>query len=156
MPAAGSRGHLRLPHPSSGTFSTAQDTAAIAQLFLNSGTYGTRTVLSRALAGEALRNQIPGIPASFFGETHGEASWSYLWSIAGKDKWTRYPAFRPSVFSFMGASGTFIWGDPHDNVVGVYLSVPAHYHPPIPPSPLQEPVFNIDLFANMVAAAVVE
>jgi CubicO group peptidase (beta-lactamase class C family) len=145
-----SRESRRLPWPSTGVFSTARDLAVFVQMFLQRGTYNRRRILGRSSVEEMTRNQIPGMRSEMWNSV--EASWSYTWTMADGQKWLGYPAFRPGVFNHMGQTGTFAWGDPHDELVCVYLSVPTQYLP-IPESVLEEPVFNADLFANAVYAA---
>jgi serine-type D-Ala-D-Ala carboxypeptidase len=149
-----SRENRRLPMPSTGVFSTASDMAVLVQTFLQGGTYGARRILSEHATAEMTRNQIPGISTDFFGEHHAEASVGYTWVVGSGEKWLHFPTFPRQSFNHMGGSGNIIWGDPDEDIVGVFLSVPTRYLAPVPPSILSEPIFNADLFANAVYAAV--
>jgi CubicO group peptidase (beta-lactamase class C family) len=128
------------------TYSTAIDLAVFGQTFLNGGTYGDARLLSRPAVTEMTRNQIPGIPATFLGEQHAEASWGYGWTAAGSEKWTEWPVFPEGTFGHGGDSGAIMWVDPSNDLVGVFLAV-SRWEPP------QGLVSCVDLFANAVYAA---
>jgi len=137
---------------SGGVFSTARDAAAFGQMFLNGGGYGSARVLSHAGVEAMTRNQTPGVPAHM-GETAGkQASYGYGWFIQSHEKWRYWDGSLPSLGSFhhQGAGGVLLWVDPAREIVGVYLSVDLAATPEL------EPLWNADLFQNVVTAAVAD
>jgi CubicO group peptidase (beta-lactamase class C family) len=153
FPYLGTDWHMNNPTAASGVYSTALDIAVFAQMCLNGGRYKGAHVLSRASIKEMTRNQIPGIGTTFFGEQHLEASWGYGWSISGNEKWRYYSGALVSAGSYShgGAGGVFLWVDPAQELVGVYLSVLKEKDDT---KRMEET--RKDLFANAVTAAIEE
>jgi CubicO group peptidase (beta-lactamase class C family) len=133
--------------------STAYDMAIFVQTFLNGGTYGGERILSPASVMEMTRNQIPGTPSTFFEETFPEASWGFGWSVHGTKKGGSGSLYSSDSFEHWGAGGTYIWGDPRRNVVGVYFSAvpwdPEHHAE-------SARLWANDFFSDMVTASVRE
>ena len=139
------------PGAAGGVYSTATDLARFGQMFLNRGRYGDVRILSPASVAAMTRNQIPGIQSRFFGEFFPEASWGSGWDIHGNKKsvWNG-SLLSAATFSHGGGGMVFLWADPVYELVGVYLSVALETHPNgLPKS-------SIDLFANAVAASIVD
>jgi CubicO group peptidase (beta-lactamase class C family) len=139
----------RVPGPA-GAYSTALDLAQLVQMFLDGGS-PSRGLLSPAAAAEMTRNQIPGVRAVYRDEVFPEASWGYGWGIQGNKRSLRQPALLSlAAFSHGGAGGSFMWGDPTYDLVGVYLSVvDATY-----PSGMEK--WAVDLFADAATTAVLD
>ncbi len=119
-------------------------------MFLNGGGYGHTRILSRPTVAAATRNQIPGIAAQFFGRKEG--SYGYGWIIESHEKWKYWTGSLPPIgtFGHGGAGGCFMWVDPENEIVGVYLSVVMRI------TEAFEHIWNNDLFQNAVTAAVAE
>jgi CubicO group peptidase (beta-lactamase class C family) len=134
------------PLSAAGATSTALDVAMFCQMFLNAGRYGDARVLSGPAVATMTRNQIPGIGAELMGEYHSEAFWGLGWDIHGPGKWNSHPGalLPPEAFHHRGMGGTYIWGDPSNEIVGAYFSV----------RPSEEIPFMIEEFVNAVTAAV--
>jgi CubicO group peptidase (beta-lactamase class C family) len=151
-----------IPWAAAGVCSTAIDLAILGQMFLNRGAYGDARILSPATVAAMTRNQIPGISARFMDEFFPEASWGLGWSVRGHKKAVAYSGTlqSPATFSHGGAGGAFMWVDPVDEVMGVYLSVFADRE--LPPSvPISEEtrvtlIGCMDLFMDAVTAAIVD
>ena len=62
-------------------FSSVQDIAVFAQMFLNGGVYGDTRILSPVTVAEMTRNQIPGVSADFLEEHFPEAGWGLGWCL---------------------------------------------------------------------------
>jgi CubicO group peptidase (beta-lactamase class C family) len=131
-----------------GCYSTALDVARFGQMFLSRGRYSGVRLLSPAAVTQMSHNQIPGISVNLFGQFHREASWGFGLQIAGDEKWSYFDgSIRPSgTFGHGGGSGGFLWIDPDNDLVGVYLSVA---------SALDQGVFRhrFDMYQNAVYAA---
>lgn len=130
---------------------TALDLATFGQMFLDSGKYANQQVLSPATVHEMTRNQIPGIGTEFLGY-HEEASWGLGWTVQHDERWRWIGGTLPpkGTFYHMGAGGMCLWVDPFNEIVGVYLSVCLEIDDDL------EHHWNLDLFQNMVTAAVVD
>jgi CubicO group peptidase (beta-lactamase class C family) len=136
-----------------GISSTALDLAQFGQMFLESGQFEGTQVLSPASIREMTRNQISGIGTEAYGVWHPEASWSLGWTIQDDERWpwlssTLCPK---GTIAHTGLGGQFLWIDPVNEIVGVYLSVSLD----------QDWVGqmlrgDVDLFQNMVTAAACE
>jgi CubicO group peptidase (beta-lactamase class C family) len=139
------------PTPNTGVQSTALDLAVLGQTFLNGGTYGDCVVLHPATVAEMTRDQIPGVGANFsigaYERHFAEASWGYGWSIAGNERWPRWPMFPRGTFSHSGGGGALLWIDPVNEIVGVYLSICRFSRE------TYDPLSNNDLFVNAIVAA---
>lgn len=141
------RDYRRTPAPEGGVYSTTTDMATFAQMFLDGGD----GVLGRATVSEMMRDQVPGVRATFGPWQEKEASWSYGWGVAGNEKWERYPVFPAGTIHHGGAGLMFVWADPLHEIVGAYFSICRRFQGTVE---LPEPVTNVDLFVNAVYAAV--
>jgi CubicO group peptidase (beta-lactamase class C family) len=129
---------------------TAKDLAAFGQMMLNRGTYGDRRIFSPATVHEMTRNQIPGVGTEFLG-WHDEASWGLGWSVQANERW-RWSAgtlIPEGTFGHLGYGGSAYWIDPINEIVGIHLTVCFDID-----DESGEHHFNLDLFQNMVTAAV--
>lgn len=145
---------LQIPHPSGHLFSTADEMATFAQMFLDRGYHEGKRVLSSAAVTAMTRNQIhaastraPG------GELIPKSSWGLGWMMQDTYPWKearRGILPSPSTFHHQGAAGIGIWVDPESEIVGVYLSTIRSYD-----AATDEYDWNFDLFQNMVSAAVI-
>jgi len=144
-----------LPSPSGGAYSTAMDMAIFGQMFLNQGRYGEHRILSPVTVEAMTRNQIPGIEAQLFEERFPEAGWGLGWSINLKYKGQAYgeALLSPTSYLHGGAGGVHLWIDPVREIVGVFFSVAMENKESDIPS---MPVWNVDLFMNMVSASIDE
>lgn len=153
-PDAGLEGNLsqNSPHGGGGVNSTAMDLARFAQMSLNLGTYDGNTLLSKSAVHEMTRNQIQGLEAVMVGKSV-EASWGLGWMIQSNRRWRWGNGTLTPVGSFghPGIGGHHFWIDPENEIVGVYLSV-CHARD----LERSEHHWNLDLFQNMVTAAVVD
>jgi CubicO group peptidase (beta-lactamase class C family) len=132
---------------------TALDLARFGQMFLDKGRCAAGRILSPASVHEMTRNQIPEVGVSFFGQEDVEASWGLGWAIQGDKRWlwssgTLTPE---GTFNHIGGGGSAIWIDPVNEIVGVYLSVCLDID-----FEKMEHHWNLDLFQNMVTAAVAD
>ena len=145
--------YLDRPHGGVGGYSTAADMAISCQMFLNHGTYGDVRVLGPASVAETTRNQIRGLSGQFKEEDLREASWGYGWSVKGHKK-TRYEGSldSPATFSHQGSGGVSVTVDPAYELVTIYFSVARGIMSP----DYYRPQWSMDLFTNMVTAAVVD
>jgi CubicO group peptidase (beta-lactamase class C family) len=142
----------RLFTGSGGAFSTVMDMAIFAQMFLNGGSYGAARVLSPASVSAMTRNQTPGIPAKIFDEAFPDASWGLGWSVHGSKTGSVGGLYSPEAFEHWGNGGAYIWVDPANEIVGVYLS-----SAPLGDTPkIWADNWRSDIFTDAVTAAVVE
>jgi CubicO group peptidase (beta-lactamase class C family) len=130
-------------------------------MLLNGGAYGGRRILSRASVAAMTRPQADTtIPQLIFprinaaGERHvevGSGGYGYgLFIFSAGDRFRLNGALvSRSGFGHNGYGGAYIWADPEQDVVGVYLSVSPRLH-------RDGPVVNSDLFQNAVHAAIVD
>ena len=93
-----------------------------------------------------------GVGAEFGALRVDEASWGLGWGVSSTQKWPDFPVFPPGTFHHGGGSGTFLWVDRSNDLVGVFLSVARPV--PVEGSPLPQLVWAVDLFANAVYSAV--
>jgi CubicO group peptidase (beta-lactamase class C family) len=86
------------------------------------------------------------------GISHSEASYGYGWFIRSNEKWKYWDGSLQSLgeFHHQGAGGSLLWVDPPKEIVGVYLSVDTGITPSL------EPLWNADLFQNVIASAVAD
>jgi CubicO group peptidase (beta-lactamase class C family) len=152
VPGIDSRINETSPSAQGGVFSTARDVAVFGQTFLNGGTYESARILSRPAVTEMTRNQIQDIPVEGMGISHSEASYGYGWFIRSNEKWKYWDGSLQSLgeFHHQGAGGSLLWVDPPKEIVGVYLSVDTGITPSL------EPLWNADLFQNVIASAVAD
>ncbi len=150
VPELDSRHWEKIPDPSGGAFSTARDVAVFGQTVLNGGSYGPTRILSHPAVAAMTRNQTPGVKARTGGSTLKEASYGYGWFISSNEKWKYWEGSLQSLSAFhhQGAGGTFLWVDPANEIVGVYFSIDLAVTPNF------EPLWNADLFQNVVTSAV--
>jgi CubicO group peptidase (beta-lactamase class C family) len=136
----------------SNVFSTARDVAVFGQMFLNGGTYGAARILSRPAVMAMTRNQTPGIPVTLGPNIRKEASYGYGWFVRTHEKWKYWDGSLQSYgeFHHQGAGGVLLWVDPRDEIVGVYFSVDLAQTPDL------EPLWNADLFQNVISSAVAD
>jgi serine-type D-Ala-D-Ala carboxypeptidase len=141
----------RLYLGSGGALTTAMDMAVFGQMFLNGGAYGSARVLSPVTVAAMTRNQIPGIGAKFLGDVFPEASWGLGWSVHGTKTGLSGGLISPETFEHWGSGGAYVWVDPVNGIVGVYLSTaPAGSSPEIYLNN-----WKTDLFTDAVTAAIV-
>ena len=138
-----------LPAAAGGAFSTAMDLAVLGQTYLNGGTYGSTGLLSRPTVAAMTRNQKPGIGTELAGRFYKEAGYGYGWFVHTGDV---FPYLNGSLqpiggFAHAGGSGSTLWVDPAEGIVGVYLSVLMKWKGLFP-------LWNLDLFQNVVTSAV--
>jgi len=133
---------LKKPACAGGIYSTIIDMAIFGQMFLNKGKYGDRRILSPVTVSEMIRNQIPGVNATYDDEVFKEACWGYGWNVRGHKKDTCGTLRSPISINHGGFSGVSFWVDPAYETVCVYFSVDAKQ--------------NMDLYINMVLASVEE
>jgi CubicO group peptidase (beta-lactamase class C family) len=137
-------------------FSSVQDIAVFAQMFLNGGVYGDARILSPISVAEMTRNQIPGVSAGgLINEEHfPEAGWGLGWCLHVNKHTAVFAETLPSAKSYnhMGWGGTLYWVDPVQELVGCYFSVEMHWENRM------EWLHNTrgDLFVNGVTAAIIE
>lgn len=145
--------YLDRPSASAGGWSTAMDMAVFCQMFLNGGTYGDSGILSPASVSEMTRNQTPGVPSKFKGEYEREGSRGYGWDVKGQKK-PRYHGSldSPTAFTHQGGGGVSILVDPAYDLITIYFSVARGIMSP----ERYRPEWSMDLFTNMVTAAVIE
>lgn len=145
--------YLERPAAWAGGYSTSMDMAAFCQMFLNHGSYGQARILSPASVSEMTRNQIPNVASTFKEDHEREASRGYGWDVKGAKK-PRYHGSldSPTAFTHQGAGGTSILVDPTFNLVTIYFSVARG----VMTSARYSPQWSMDLFTNMVTAAVVD
>ncbi len=150
IPAIDSRLWEEIPWASGGAFSTARDVAVFGQTVLNGGSYGPTRILSRPAVAAMTRNQTPGVPVRLGLNTLKEASYGYGWFISSNERWKYWDGSLPSLgeFHHQGAGGTLLWVDPANEIVGVYFSIVLAETPDF------EPLWNADLFQNVVTSAV--
>jgi CubicO group peptidase (beta-lactamase class C family) len=141
------------PSPSGGAYSTAMDMAIFGQMMLNKGRYGEQRIISPVTVAAMTRNQIPGIAGGIGEEWFPEAGWGLGWSInlEFKDQAYGEALLSPTSYLHGGAGGVHLWIDPVREIVGVFFSVAMENKESDKPS---MPVWNVDLFMNMVSASI--
>jgi CubicO group peptidase (beta-lactamase class C family) len=143
-----------LETPEGGAFSSVQDMAVFAQMFLNGGVYGDTRILSPVSVVEMTRNQIPGISTDFWEEHFPEAGCGLGLILHMNKQKALWAETLPSAESYGhgGYGGTFFWVDPVQELVGCFFSVEKHW------SNRMEWLRNMrgDLFVNGVMAAIIE
>jgi CubicO group peptidase (beta-lactamase class C family) len=142
--------HQTIPDPSFGIFSTAYDMTVFGQMILNRGRYGGARILSPAAVAAMTRDQIPGTRARFYGKLVAHVSWAYGWFVESPSKW---PYFHGSLgplgtLGHPGLGGVMFWIDRSHELIGTYFEVTSHE------TERREPLWNFDLFQNVITAAV--
>ena len=135
-----------------GVFSTGPDMLRFGQMFLNRGVYNGQHILSPASVATMTRDQSRGI-GQWVGheQTAVEASYGYCWHVAGDTHFLKNGSlYSPETFAHMGAGGISLWVDPVYELVYGYFSVALRY------DALNSHVWNTDLFANAITAAVID
>lgn len=145
-----SRQMQETPYGGAGVWSTVRDMAIFGQTFLNGGHYGGARVLSPASVAAMTRDQIPGVPADFFGREISPASIGYGWIVESPAKWRYYHGSLQSLGSFghSGGSGFKLLVDPQRELVLVYVE--ACLRSDVDNGELY---WNCDLFENAITAA---
>jgi CubicO group peptidase (beta-lactamase class C family) len=133
-------------------FSTARDVAVFGQMFLNGGMYNGQRILSRAAVAEMTTTQTAGVPVVMGPSHHKEASYGYGWFLRSDEKWRYWDGSLQSrsEFHHQGAGGVLLWVDPRDEIVSCYFSVDLEE------TPEMEPLWNADLFQNVISSAVAD
>lgn len=142
------------PTAAGGLLSTPMDLAIFAQTFMNGGSYNGTRILSPVTVSEMMRNQIPGVPAMGWGNRMiPEASWGLGWMIQGQEKWPYWTGSLQPVGTVyhQGIGACFLWMDLKHEVIGVYLTVATKVD-----FQTLEHNWDLDLFQNMVTAAIVD
>ena len=142
----------QIPWAFGGAYSTAPDMLRFGQMFLNRGKYGDQRILSPASVAEMTRNQSSGI-GMWFGheQVAPEACYGYCWFVKGGSHFHKNGSLYSSqTFEHMGAGGTSLWGDPANELVYAYFSVSLGF------DALNSNIWNADLFANAITAAVID
>lgn len=144
---------------SSGVASTAYDLAVFLQMLLNRGSYGGRRILSPASVEAMTRHQVDAsIPRIFalVNPTTGKrlevevkgGGYGYgLFIHAANSFQANGSLASTSAFGHMGYASAYMWADPEQDLVGVWLGVVPRFHRDLP-------VANTDLFMNAVYAAI--
>jgi CubicO group peptidase (beta-lactamase class C family) len=144
-----------------GCASTSGDLAVFLQMLLNGGGYGGRRILSRASVAAMTRPQVDTaipliIPMTNAAgtrrdiEVYGGGYGYGLYIFTAGDRFRLNGALvSRSGFGHNGYGGAYIWADPEQDVVGVYLSVSPRLH-------RENTVVNCDLFQNAVHAAIID
>lgn len=143
----------RLCWGSGSTVTTAYDFAVFCQMFLNRGSYGGVRILSPPSVAAMTRNQIPGIGATYDSQVFPEASWGFGWSVHGAKTGWCGGLYSAASYEHWGAGGIYIWVDPENEVLGVYLSSAKDY-PTMDEFFLRS--FACDLFTDAFTAAIDE
>ena len=102
-----------------GLFGTANDLAKMMQLYLNYGTYNEKSILSEEVVQEFIKVQYPdnenrrglGFDKPLLNNTTLPFSEAYP-----------APQVSPESFGHSGFTGTFVWADPKNQLVYVFLS----------------------------------
>lgn len=152
IPPIDSRLNQALPSSQGGVYSTAGDLARFGQMVLDGGTFEGTRILGRAAVGEMTRNQTMGVPVQMLGASISESSYGYGWFVCSDERWKYWDGSlkSPGEFHHQGAGGALLWIDPAKQIVGVYLSVDTGITPDL------EPLWNADLFENVIASAVAD
>jgi CubicO group peptidase (beta-lactamase class C family) len=141
------------PWGSTGVVSTGADLAAFGQTFLNGGRYGDARVLARSTVALMTGNHTPGLKGSIAGHNLAEMSVGYGWFIQHPMKFPFLGGAlgSPGSYSHGGWGGSFLWVDPVQEMVLVFLStqhdvwIPARF-----------PAWEADLFVNAATSAVAD
>ncbi len=102
-----------------GLFATAEDLARLMQLYMNYGTYGGKRYLEEETVKEFIKVQYP--------DNDNRRGLGFDKPLLGNDTLPlkeAYPAPQASAESFghSGFTGTFVWADPKDQLVFIFLS----------------------------------
>ena len=102
-----------------GLFATANDMAKLMQLYVQYGTYGGKRYLSEATVAEFTKVQYPDN-----NNRRGLGFDKPLLNNSELDLSDAYPApeASPESFGHAGFTGTFVWADPKNQLVFIFLS----------------------------------
>jgi CubicO group peptidase (beta-lactamase class C family)/enterochelin esterase-like enzyme len=103
--------------PNAGVFTTAHDLAVFYQMFLNGGTYGGRRLLSAATVRMMLADQTT---KAVLADPTSRASdrWGLSWVLGTGRRDKGVPVHSEQIFSHLGSSGCYVWGDPVEGLIG--------------------------------------
>lgn len=106
-----------------GLFSTANDLAKFIQMYLQMGEYGGRRYISEKTMREFTKTQFP--------ENNNRRGLGFDKPLFGNDTLSIrdcYPAYGASKESFghSGFTGTFVWADPKEQLIYIFLSNRVH------------------------------
>jgi beta-lactamase class C len=141
----------RLGIPWGGLYTTPEDLAVFAQMFLRGGAYEGRRILGAATAREMIRNQL----SESIRDTSGvarwrNASWGIGWDVKGRKAPHNSGALTsPGTFGHTGSSGAMLWADPELELVCVMIGTRSAES-----GWADGPVPRRALFSTAVAAAV--
>jgi len=143
----------RLGIPWGGLYTTPEDLAVFAQMFLLGGAYQGQRIVSPTTAREMTRNQL----SESIRDTSGVARWRTAgWGIGWDVKGQKAPhssgaLTSPITFGHTGSSGSMLWVDPTLDLlcvmIGTRLAESGWADGPVP---------RRALFSNAVVAAVLE
>lgn len=134
--------YFSAPIPHGGAHSTAWDLACFGQMILNEGFYDSQQILSRASVKTMTRNHTQGIPHPIPGDDVGPDSGLGLF-FYNEASFIRASLWSHNSFCHEGGSGSLLWIDPENAIVGVFLGIKQDQHSKTHPS---------DLFVNAVTA----
>jgi CubicO group peptidase (beta-lactamase class C family) len=143
----------RLGLPWGGLYTTPEDLAVFAQMFLLGGAYQRQRVVSPTTAREMTRNQLSESIRDTSGVARWRtASWGIGWDVKGQKAPHNSGALTsPATFGHTGSSGSMLWVDPALDLlcvmIGTRLAESGWVESPVP---------RRALFSNAVAAAVLE
>jgi len=115
----------RLGIPWGGLYTTPEDLAVFAHLFLTEGRSAEGKIISVATAREMARDQLRGIPGgiSSSSESWRSASWGIGWDVKGlKCPHSTGQLTSPQTFSHSGSAGSLLWADPATDVICVLIA----------------------------------
>ncbi|MHB1131422.1 MAG: serine hydrolase domain-containing protein [Chloroflexota bacterium] len=115
----------RLGIPWGGLYTTPEDLAVFAQLYLDHGRHGDRQLLSPATVRAMTRDHLGGVPGGIasFGLSWPSATWGLGWDVKGG----KAPHFSGELtsadtFGHVGSSGSLVWVDPTLELVCVFIA----------------------------------
>ncbi len=109
-----------LAHPWGGMFSTANDLAKLAQVFLDNG----KPLLEAGSALQSIRNWTNGLKGGFSNSpSFPTGDWGLGWEVRGaKSRHWSGSHTSYATFGHIGGSGTMMWADPMRDLVCVLLA----------------------------------
>jgi CubicO group peptidase (beta-lactamase class C family) len=152
MQGLSSRQMQESPYGAGGVFSTPGDAVVFGQVFLNDGLSGNTRILSPASVAAMTHDQIPGLRASILGQEKDCACWGYGWGIESPTKWGRYRGSLRSLGSYDhgGNGGAYVWVDPTQELAAAFFETCLRQ------DAAGAPLWNCDLFQNVIAAAITD
>ena len=115
----------RLGIPWGCLYTTPEDLALFAQMFLTAGKSAAGKIISPATAREMTRDQLRGIPGGIesSAESWRAASWGLGWDVKGhKAPHSTGQLTSPQTFGHGGSAGSMIWADPVTGVICVLIA----------------------------------